>query len=364
MCRRHTTPTPASSSLPPSLVVVIAVGDIFALGTVSTQDSEESIQQHITFARLGSRVTIVGHIRQDGSILKMEAVLSMGNVNIALEYELGQRLAVILELDYLDGSAVKIVGGEIRLSIGLLRVNYRFTLTRRNDLRNAYLVIQAPTPQPPWIPGRFRHVRKFDAQSACCEPYATVGYLYPFPRVGDTMPNNERPHSLRQTKPGLLQPLSERVQLGQDSSFCAYPWPQHRGKHLMWSSRRESGPRRQSDSNGIKVDLEALPGLMVFGPMGNLHRQSRGATFDTSAKLGQAFCIIFNKRIHELLEVADCRVELAWAPGHTGIKGNERADELAKVNVNVGSRMQEHSPSNGSPDDEDSTEIDNRDIHV
>ncbi|KAK0224270.1 hypothetical protein IW262DRAFT_1459333 [Armillaria fumosa] len=159
---------PASSSLPPSLIVVIAVGDIFALessrimsisreeyqmnclteqevldnhmsassdmrspspqGTVSTQDSEESIQQRITFTCLGSCVTIVGHIRQDGSISKMEAVLSMGNINIALEYELGQRLAVILELDYLNGGAVKIVGGEIRLSIGLLRVNYRFTV--------------------------------------------------------------------------------------------------------------------------------------------------------------------------------------------------------------------------------------------
>ncbi|KAK0488315.1 hypothetical protein EDD18DRAFT_1466290 [Armillaria luteobubalina] len=36
-----------------------------------------------------------------------------------------------------------------------------------------------------------------------------------------------------------------------------------------------------------------------------------GAAFDASSKPGQAFCIIFNKRIRELLEDGECSVEVA-----------------------------------------------------
>ncbi len=64
-----------------------------------------------------------------------------------------------------------------------------------------------------------------------------------------------------------------------------------------------------------------------------------GAAFDMSSKPGQSFCIIFNKKIHELLEDEDHNVELAWAPGHTGIQGNERADELAKEAVELEAKI-------------------------
>ncbi|KAK0216727.1 hypothetical protein EDD85DRAFT_781921 [Armillaria nabsnona] len=64
-----------------------------------------------------------------------------------------------------------------------------------------------------------------------------------------------------------------------------------------------------------------------------------GAAFNTSPKPGQLFCIIFNKKIQELLEDEDHNVELAWALGHTGIQGNERDDELAKEAVELEAKI-------------------------
>ncbi|KAJ3886524.1 hypothetical protein GG344DRAFT_57283, partial [Lentinula edodes] len=53
--------------------------------------------------------------------------------------------------------------------------------------------------------------------------------------------------------------------------------------------------------------------------------------FDTSPKPGQGYCSNFYRKIVEFLDMDITHtVEVAWVPSHTGIRGNERADFLAK----------------------------------
>ncbi|KAK0496580.1 hypothetical protein EDD18DRAFT_1105687 [Armillaria luteobubalina] len=86
------------------------LGEEYEMNCLTEQEVlKESIQQRITFTHLGSCVAIIGHIHQDGSMLKIEAILSMGNVNVTLEHKFGQHLTVILELDYLDDESKTIL---------------------------------------------------------------------------------------------------------------------------------------------------------------------------------------------------------------------------------------------------------------
>ncbi|KAL4256815.1 hypothetical protein AB1N83_011417 [Pleurotus pulmonarius] len=55
------------------------------------------------------------------------------------------------------------------------------------------------------------------------------------------------------------------------------------------------------------------------------------AAYDTSPHPSQDASIIFRKNIDELLSTRrDIAINVAWSPGHSGIRGNERADQLAK----------------------------------
>ena len=54
---------------------------------------------------------------------------------------------------------------------------------------------------------------------------------------------------------------------------------------------------------------------------------------------GQLRCYLLLKKIHEFLDQQfDHRVSISWIPGHRDIKGNEKADELAKKAVGLASQ--------------------------
>ena len=55
-----------------------------------------------------------------------------------------------------------------------------------------------------------------------------------------------------------------------------------------------------------------------------------GAAFDADPGPSQDQALIFRKFVVKLLAHPRRTVEIAWVPGHQGVQGNERADELAK----------------------------------
>jgi ribonuclease HI len=60
--------------------------------------------------------------------------------------------------------------------------------------------------------------------------------------------------------------------------------------------------------------------------------------FNTSPKPGQLYCSNFYRKTVEFLDADPSHtVEIAWTPSHTGIEGNERADELAKAGTELAS---------------------------
>ncbi|PBK58530.1 hypothetical protein ARMSODRAFT_1035540 [Armillaria solidipes] len=95
--------------------------------TALTQDPEPSNPQQVTFARLGSRVTVVGYIDGEGTLLRVEVVLSRGNLSVSVGYDFGEHVSFVLELTVLENGDVRIVGGDIHLSFGAaFRAQYHF----------------------------------------------------------------------------------------------------------------------------------------------------------------------------------------------------------------------------------------------
>lgn len=64
------------------------------------------------------------------------------------------------------------------------------------------------------------------------------------------------------------------------------------------------------------------------------------AIFDPLPRAGQLISHNFHTTISKLLDDDPSRtVEIVWAPGHKNIRGNERADELAKAGVELGAMI-------------------------
>ncbi len=94
--------------------------------TTLTRDSEPSYPQQLTFACLGSRLTIVGYIDVEGSLLRVEVILSRGNFSVSMGHDFGEHISIVLELTDLENGDVRIVGVDIHLSFGVFRAQYHF----------------------------------------------------------------------------------------------------------------------------------------------------------------------------------------------------------------------------------------------
>ncbi|KAF8824882.1 hypothetical protein HHX47_DHR7000710 [Lentinula edodes] len=111
-----------------------------------------------------------------------------------------------------------------------------------------------------------------------------------------------------------------------------------------------------SRSIGLGVHAEAYDGEIVAlsyaaGMAANLSSQNNMIThwqfftdsassidtiFDTLPKPGQGYCSNFYRKIVEFLDMDITHtVEVAWVPSHTGIRGNEQADFLAKAGTEL-----------------------------
>lgn len=56
-----------------------------------------------------------------------------------------------------------------------------------------------------------------------------------------------------------------------------------------------------------------------------------GAIFDPKPQPGQLYAAKFHRRMTKFLDGGHTHtIEIAWCPSHCNIKGNDRADELAK----------------------------------
>ncbi len=94
---------------------------------VLTQGPEASNPQLVTFARLGSRVSLVGYIDGEGTLLRAEVILSRGNFSVSVGYDFGEHVSLVLKLTVLENGDVRIIGGDIGLSFGLaFRAQYHF----------------------------------------------------------------------------------------------------------------------------------------------------------------------------------------------------------------------------------------------
>ncbi|PBL03900.1 hypothetical protein ARMGADRAFT_1022458 [Armillaria gallica] len=95
--------------------------------TVLIQGPEASNPQQVTFAHLGSWVTLVGYINREGTLLRAEVILSRGNFNVSVGYNFGEHVSLVLELTVLKNGDVRIIGGDIGLSFGsVFQAQYHF----------------------------------------------------------------------------------------------------------------------------------------------------------------------------------------------------------------------------------------------
>jgi hypothetical protein len=66
-----------------------------------------------------------------------------------------------------------------------------------------------------------------------------------------------------------------------------------------------------------------------------------GTIFDPQPRPCQLYAESFSRKMMEFLDGSlERTVEIAWVPGHCNVKGNDRADVLAKAGVDMGTRMQ------------------------
>ncbi|PBK94781.1 hypothetical protein ARMGADRAFT_1029142 [Armillaria gallica] len=70
--------------------------------TALTQDPESSDIQWVTFTGLGSQVTVIGYMDGESTLLKVEVVLSRGNLSISVEYDFGEHVSLVLKLTILE----------------------------------------------------------------------------------------------------------------------------------------------------------------------------------------------------------------------------------------------------------------------
>ncbi len=95
--------------------------------TALTQDPESSDPQRVTFARLGSWVTVIGYMDGEGTLLRVEVILSRGNLSVMVGYDFGEHVSLVLELTILENGDVRIVSRDIHLSFGVaFRAQYHF----------------------------------------------------------------------------------------------------------------------------------------------------------------------------------------------------------------------------------------------
>ncbi|KAK0237579.1 hypothetical protein EDD85DRAFT_951762 [Armillaria nabsnona] len=110
-----------------TLSVTVLNAQTASTTTALTQDPEASNPQQITFACLGSWVTLTGYINGEGTLLRVEIVLSRGNLSVLVGYNFGEHVSFVLKLTVLKNGDVRIVSSDIRLSFGLaFRAQYHF----------------------------------------------------------------------------------------------------------------------------------------------------------------------------------------------------------------------------------------------
>ncbi len=95
--------------------------------TALMQDPKSSDPQWVTFACLGSWVTIIGYMDGEGTLLRVEVILSRGNLSVVVGYDFGEHVSLVLELTVLENGDVRIVSRDIHLSFGAaFRAQYHF----------------------------------------------------------------------------------------------------------------------------------------------------------------------------------------------------------------------------------------------
>ncbi len=87
--------------------------------TALMQDPEASNPQQVTFAHLGSWVTLVGYIDGEDIWLRVEVILLRGNLSLLVGYDFGEHVSLVLELTILENGNVRIVSGDIGLLFGV-----------------------------------------------------------------------------------------------------------------------------------------------------------------------------------------------------------------------------------------------------
>ncbi|KAK0235568.1 hypothetical protein EDD85DRAFT_955142 [Armillaria nabsnona] len=114
-------PPQSSSNFQHSDTLSVTVLDVQTASTTValTQDPKAFNPQQITFAHLGSRVTLIGYINGEGTLLRIEIFLSRGNLSVSVGYNFGKHVSFVLELTVLENGDVCIIGSDICLLFGL-----------------------------------------------------------------------------------------------------------------------------------------------------------------------------------------------------------------------------------------------------